>query len=53
MAIFQMNSFPGEIFLSFRLGFFFGGGGKLEKKEDNLDWEWGLLLVPGNREKRP
>ena len=32
-AIFQLNSFPGEIFFSFRLGFF---GGKLGKKEDNL-----------------
>ena len=49
-AIFQLNLFPGEIFLSFRLGFL---GGKLGKKEDNLDREWGLLSAPGDREKRP
>ena len=30
VAIFQMNSFPGEIFLSFRLGFW--GGGNWEKR---------------------
>ena len=49
-AIFQLNSFPGKIlFLSFRLGIFFW---KLGKKDDILDWEWGLCLAPGDREKR-
>ena len=28
-------------------------GGKLEKKEDILDWEWGPISDPGDREKRP
>ena len=51
VAIFQLNSLPGKIlFLSFRLGFFFL---KLGKKEDILDWEWGLYLAPGDWEKRP
>ena len=30
-----------------------GGGGKLGKMEDILDWEWGLISDPGDREKRP
>ena len=25
---------------------------ELEKKEDILDWEWGLISDPGEREKR-
>ena len=49
-AIFQLNLLPGKIFFSFRLGIFFW---KLGKKEDILDWEWGLYLTPGDREKRP
>ena len=50
-AIFQLNSLPGKIlFLSFRLGIFFW---KLGKKEDILDYEWGLYSAPGDREKRP
>ena len=48
-AIFQLNSFPGEIFLASDWDFFW----KLGKKEDNLDWEWGLLSAPGDRMKRP
>ena len=54
-AIFQLNSFPGEIFfLASDWDFFWwGGGGELGEKEDNLDWEWGLLSAPGDREKRP
>ena len=47
-----LNSFPNESFLASDWNFF-GGGGKLGKKEDNLDLEWGLLSVPGDREKRP
>ena len=50
-AIFHLNSLPGKIlFLSFRLGFFFW---KLGKKEDVLDWEWGLYSATCDREKRP
>ena len=50
-AIFQLNLLPGKIlFLSFRLGNFFW---KLGKKEDILDWEWGLYSAPGDREKGP
>ena len=49
-AIFQLHSLPGKIlFLSFRLGFLW----KLGKKEDILDWEWGLYSAPGDRAKRP
>ena len=48
MAIFQLNSFPGEIFLASDWDFL----GEIGKK-DNLDWEWGLLSAPGDREKRP
>ena len=32
------------------LGFFFL---EIGKKEDILDWEWGLISGPGDREKRP
>ena len=50
-AIFQLNSLPGKVlFLSFRLGIFFL---EIGKKEDILDWEWGLYSAPGDREKRP
>ena len=49
-ASFQLNSLPVMIFLCFRLGFV---RGKLGKKEDILDWEWGLYSAPGDREKRP
>ena len=27
--------------------------GEIGKKEDILDWEWGQILDPGEREKRP
>ena len=37
-------------FFSFKLGIFWG---KLGKKEDILDWEWGRISDPGDREKRP
>ena len=50
-AIFQLNSLLGKIFFwNFRLGIFFL---KLGKKEDILDWEWGLYSAPGDRDKRP
>ena len=49
-AIFQLNSLTGKIpFLSLDWEFFL----KLGKKEDILDWEWGIYLAPGDREKRP
>ena len=28
-------------------------GGELGRKEDILDWEWGRISDPGDREKRP
>ena len=34
---------------TFRLGFIL----KIGKKEDILDWEWGIISDPGDREKRP
>ena len=34
-AIFQLNSFPGEIFFKLQIGTFLG---EIGKKEDNLDW---------------
>ena len=40
---------PVRFYFAFRLGFFF----EIGKKEDILDWEWGLISDPGNREKRP
>ena len=49
-AIFQLNSLDKTLFLSFILGIIFW---KLGKKEDILDWEWGLYSAPGDREKRP
>ena len=33
----------------FRLGIFFW---KFWKKEDILDWEWGLISDPGDKEKK-
>ena len=41
---------PGEIYFYLQIGIFFGNFGK---KEDILDWEWGLIPDPGGREKRP
>ena len=52
-AIFQLNSLPCKIlFLASDWDFFF----EIGKKEDILDWEWGLYShysAPANREKRP
>ena len=42
-AIFQLNLLPGQILFFEKLG----------KKEDILDWEWGLYSAPGDREKKP
>ena len=42
------ESNSGKIFLASDWDFW-----KLGKKEDILDWEWGLLSAPGDREKRP
>ena len=41
---------PIEIYFYLQIGNFFW---KLGKKEDILDWEWGLISNPGDREKRP
>ena len=49
-AIFQLNSLPGKIFFELQIGNFFWG--KFGKKEDILDWEWGLYSAPGDWEKR-
>ena len=49
-AVFHLNSLPGKIFFELQIGIFFW---KLGKKEDILDWEWGLYSHPGDREKRP
>ena len=38
------------IVFTFRLGIFLL---KFGKKEDILDWEWGLISDNGDREKRP
>ena len=40
---------PSEIYFYLQIGIFF----KLGKKEDILDWEWGLISDSGDREKRP
>ena len=40
---------PHGDFFTFRLGFFF----EIGKGKDILDWEWGLISDPGDREKRP
>ena len=49
-TIFQLNLVPGKIFLwASNWEFFF----EIGKKEDILDWEWGLYSAPGDREKRP
>ena len=45
-AIYRSN--PVRFIFTFRLFFF-----KLGKKEDILDWEWGLISDPGDREERP
>ena len=37
---------PGKINFYLQIGIFFG---KLGKKEDILDWEWGLISDPGDR----
>ena len=50
-AIFQLNSLPSKIFFGtsdWEIFFW-----KLGKKEDILDWEWGLYSAPGDRKKRP
>ena len=39
-----------RFFLSSDWEFFLGNW---EKKEDILDWEWGLISDPGDMEKRP
>ena len=46
----RSNSLPCEIFLPSDWEFFWGNWGK---KKDILDWEWGLISDPGDREKRP
>ena len=38
-----------NIWFSFKLGFFY----EIGKKVDILDWEWGRISDPGDREKRP
>ena len=49
-AIYQSNLLRSEVyFLPSDWKFFW----KLGKKEDILDWEWGLISDPGDREKRP
>ena len=47
-TIYRLN--PVRFIVTFRLGFFVENW---EKREDILDWEWGLISDPGDREKRP
>ena len=41
---------PGKIYFYLKIGKFFENWGK---KEDILDWEWGLISDPGDSKKRP
>ena len=46
----DQNALKTPNFLASNWEFFWG---KLGKKEDIFDWEWGRISDPGDREKRP